>query len=174
MVIWKSWIQYWRIFNKNPCFSHCTARQKSLYSAEFSGTEERCDFVSKLTIKKEAYHIIYWQLILTVGLALVLFLLQGRQSGLSALLGGLAYWLPTLLFVWCIFTRAAVRAAKQFLTLFIAGEGVKLLLSAGLFVLVVTYLPVNAVSVLLGFIGAVVAFWMASMVLLTRHEGVRQ
>ena len=124
-----------------------------------------------LAIKKEAYQIIYWQLILIVGLALVLFLLQGMKSGLSALLGGLAYWLPTLLFVWRVFARATVRAAKQFLISFIAGEGIKLLLSAGLFVLIVKNMPVDLLSVLAGFIGAVVAFWVASMVLLTRHEG---
>ena len=83
-----------------------------------------------LTIKKEAYQIIYWQLILIMGLALVLFLLQGVRSGLSTLAGGLAYWLPTLLFVWRVFTRAGAQAAKQFLMLFVAGEGVKLMLSA--------------------------------------------
>lgn len=128
-----------------------------------------------LTIKKEAYRIIYWQLFLVMGLALVLLLLQGVQSGFSVLLGGLAYWLPTLLFVWRVFARATVRAAKQFLVLFVAGEGIKLLLSAVLFVLVVKYLPVNLLSVLMGFIGAVVSFWIASMFLLTRrHEGANQ
>src|SRR5262249_39249912 len=125
-----------------------------------------------LTIKKEAYRIIYWQLILIMGLALVLFLLQGIQSGFSALLGGMAYWLPTLLFVWRVFAKTTAKAAKQFLLLFVAGEGVKLLLSAILFVLIVKYLPIHVLSVLIGFVGAVVSFWIASMLLLTKHEGV--
>ncbi len=127
----------------------------------------------ELTIKKEAYRIIYWQLILIMGLAFVLFLLQGIHSAISAILGGLAYWLPTLLFVWRVFARVTTRTAKQFLMLFIAGEGVKLLLSAILFVLVVKYIPVDTLSVLIGFVGAIVSFWIASLVLLTKHEGVR-
>jgi len=84
------------------------------------------------------------------------------------LLGGLAYWLPTLLFVWRIFARATARAAKQFLILFMAGESIKLLLSALLFVFIVTHLPVNTVSVLIGFVGAVVSFWIASLFCLTK------
>jgi ATP synthase protein I len=129
--------------------------------------------VPKLTIKKQAYQIIYWQLILIMGLAVTLFLLQGIRSGVSTLLGGLAYWLPTLLFVWRVFARTTARAAKQFLISFVAGEGIKLFLSAVLFVLIVKNMPVNVVSVLVGFVGAVVSFWVASMILLTRHEGVR-
>lgn len=128
----------------------------------------------RLTVKKEAYQIIYWQLILIVGFAVVLFLLQNMKSGVSALLGGLAYWLPTLLFVWRVFTRTTARAAKQFLVAFIAGEGIKLLLSATLFVLIVKNMPVNVLSVLAGFVCAVIAFWVASLVLLARHEGVSQ
>ncbi len=127
-----------------------------------------------MTIKKEAYRIIYWQLILIVGLALVLFLLRGIQSGISAMLGGLAYWLPTLFFVWRVFARTTARAAKQFLVAFIAGEGVKLLLSAVLFVLIVKNLPVSILSVLAGFVGAVVSFWVASLFFLARHEGVTE
>ncbi len=128
----------------------------------------------RLTVKKEVYQIIYWQLILIMGLALVLFLLQGIQSGISALLGGLAYWLPTLLFVWRVFARTTARAAKQFLLLFVAGEGIKLVLSAVLFVLVVKYAPVKLMPVLIGFIGAVVSFWIASVFCLGKDEGASQ
>ncbi len=125
-----------------------------------------------LTANKEAFRILYWQLLLIMGLAVVLFLLQGTRSGLSTLLGGLAYWLPTLAFVWRVFARATARAAKQFLVLFIAGEMFKLVLSAILFICIVKYLPVNLLSVLIGFIGAIIAFWIASLLLLGRHEEV--
>lgn len=127
--------------------------------------------MSGLAIKKEVYRIIYWQLILIVGLALILFFIQGIQSSLSVLLGGLAYWLPTLLFVWCVFLRTRVRYAKQFLVSFVAGESIKLLLSATLFVLIIQHFPVHILSVLIGFVGAIVSFWIASLFLLTRQEG---
>ena len=130
--------------------------------------------MSGLAINKEAYRIVYWQLILVAGLAVLLFLLQGLRSGLSALLGGLAYWLPTFLFVWRVFARTSPRAAKQFLLLFIMGETAKLLLSAVLFLLILKFLPVNFLSVLIGFVGAIMAFWVSSLFLFARSEGVRQ
>ncbi len=125
-----------------------------------------------LSSKKEAYQIIFWQLLMIICLAFVLFLFGGLKSGLSTLLGGLAYWFPTLLFVWRVFNREGARAARRFLLLFVAGESIKLLLSGILFVLILKYLPVNLLSVLIGFVGAVIAFWIASMIMLA--EGVNE
>lgn len=125
-------------------------------------------------IKTQAYQIVFWQLMIIMGLAVVLFLLRGMQNGFSALMGGLAYWLPTCAFVWRIFARANVRAAKQFVIAFFAGEAAKLLISAILFLLIVKYLPVNTLSVLIGFIGAIVAFWIASFTFLSQNQGVSQ
>lgn len=105
-----------------------------------------------------------------MGLAAV-FLLRGKQNGASVLLGGLAYWLPTLLFVWRVFSRANLKAVKQFVILFFLGEGAKLFLSAVLFVLIVKYLPVTVSHTLIGYVGAIVAFWVASFVFLSRHPG---
>ena len=118
---------------------------------------------------KEAYRLILWQLVLIAGLALVLFLLQGIRSGLSTFVGGLAYWLPTLLFVWRVFARTGAQAARQFLFAFGIGEVIKIFLSAVLFVLAVKYLPVDTISVLIGFVGAVISFWIASIILLARQ-----
>lgn len=123
------------------------------------------------SIKTQAYKIVYWQLMIIMGLAVVLFLLRGMQNGLEALLGGLAYWLPTLAFVWRVFAKASVRGAKQFMVMFFLGEGAKLLLSAVLFLLIVKYLPVTVLPVLMGYIGAIVAFWVASIFFLTRNQG---
>lgn len=123
-----------------------------------------------MTGKKQAFSIIFWQLFLIVALAVVIFLFQGARSGLSTLSGGLAYWLPTLLFVWKVFSHTGARAAKQFLIAFGVGEIVKIFLSAMLFVLVVKYLPVITLSVLIGFVGAVISFWIASIILLARQE----
>lgn len=127
-----------------------------------------------IEVKKEIYRIIYLQLLLILGLALILFLLQGIRSGLSTAIGGLAYWLPTMFFVRRVFGNASVRMAKQFVLAFFAGEATKLLLSAVLFVLIVKYLPVKALSVLIGYIGAIFAFWIAAIVYLSRQEGASQ
>lgn len=109
-----------------------------------------------------------------MGLALIMLLLQGIRSGLSTVAGGFAYWLPTLIFVRRIAGKASAQAAKQFVLMFFAGETVKLLTSAILFVLVMKYLPVTSLSVLIGYIGAIVAFWVASVFYLSRQEGASE
>lgn len=74
-------------------------------------------------IKNQAFQIIFWQLMIIMGLAVVLFLLRGIQNGVSTLLGGLAYWLPTYAFVWPVFSKASMRAAKQFVIAFFCRRG---------------------------------------------------
>jgi ATP synthase protein I len=129
-------------------------------------------FVPSLAINKEVYRIIFVQLAIIFGLAAVLLLFKGLQGGFSALMGGLAYWIPTFVFVVRIFGRATVRGAKRFMVEFVTGEAIKLFLSGIFFVLIVKYLPVDMLSVLIGFIGAVVAFWISSMSLLANDQEV--
>lgn len=123
-------------------------------------------------IKTQAYKIVFWQLMIIMGLAVLLFILRGLQGGLSTLLGGLAYWVPTFLFIWRVFARASARAVNQFVIVFFTGETVKLFLSAALFVVIVKYLPVSIGSLLIGYIGAIVAFWIASVIFLSRQQEV--
>ena len=124
------------------------------------------------SLKTQAFYLMFWQLLVIAGLAVILFLIQGMQGAFSALLGGLAYWLPTALFAWRIFAHASARMAQKFVMAFIAGEMVKLFLSAFLFLLMAKYLPVNVLSMLIGFIGAIIAFWIVCGFSLSRVNGV--
>lgn len=122
------------------------------------------------SIKKEAYKLIFWQLSVIVGLALVLFLLQGLRNSLSALLGGLAYCLPNFVFVWRVFARTSAREAQRFVIAFFAGEATKLILSAALFLFIVKFLPVHFAPVLGGYVAAIVAFWVVASVHLSKQS----
>lgn len=119
---------------------------------------------------KTAFKILLWQLLLITGLSIIMGFVKGMQSGWSTFLGGLAYWVPAFLFVWRVFAKPFARAARQFLVKFIAGEVVKLFLSGVLFLLIVNFLPVQSLSVMIGFVGAVVAFWVSSMLLIVDQE----
>jgi len=120
------------------------------------------------SIKNEAYRIVLGQFAVMIGLAFIVFILKGTHNGLSALLGGCAYVLPNLLFVWRVFRYASLRQIEKFMAAFFFGETMKLLLSAILFVLIVKYLSVQVVWTLVGYIGAIVAFWVASYVCLSK------
>lgn len=112
-------------------------------------------------VQNQAYRIVYLQLAGVFVIALFALVLRGKTSGFSALLGGLAYGLPNLGFVWRVFRYAGAQQMVQFLAAFLAGEMIKLFLSAIFVLVIVNYLPVSLLSVLVGFIGAIVSFWIA-------------
>lgn len=122
-------------------------------------------------IQHEAYQIVVWQLICATGIACLILIIGGINSGFSALAGGMAYVLPNFIFVWRVFRYSSTREANLFVTAFFLGEMIKLLLSAGLFLLIVKYLPVSLLSVLIGFIGAIVSFWIVCMRHFSRQKG---
>lgn len=117
--------------------------------------------------------IVFWQLMVIIMLAVIIFLLQGMQKGISALLGGLTYWLPTLIFVWRVTKHAGAHAATRFIVAFFTWETVKLFLSGALFILVIKYLPAELLYALTGFVGAVVAFWVVSVISLFKNQGAK-
>lgn len=105
-----------------------------------------------------------------LGLALVIALFQGLQRGCSAFIGGMTYWLPTLFFLWRVSAYAGARAAMRFMAAFFTGEIAKIFLSAVLFLLAVKYLPIHIVYGVVGLIGAIIAFWVASVTSLLKSE----
>lgn len=123
------------------------------------------------SVKNNAYKLVYWQIIMVMMLALILFLLQGMKSGISALLGGLAYALPNFVFVWRVFAYASARLAQKFVIAFFAGEAFKLIISGILFILAVKFLPVTVLPLLIGYIGAILAFWASSFYFISQQQG---
>ena len=110
--------------------------------------------------------MILYQLIAIMGLALIIFLLQGIKNSLSTLLGGLVYWLPTCLFVLRISSHSHARAAMRFFVTFLTGEAVKLLLCGVLFLFVVKYCHADLFYALIGLFGAIIAYWISSVICL--------
>ena len=114
-------------------------------------------------IQYQAYRLVFFQLGGVLVLALIALIWQGRLSGFSVLLGGMAYGLPNLIFVWRVFRFARVQQFMRFMAAFFIGETIKLISSAILFLCVVKYLSVSLLSSLIGFIGAIVIFWIVCL-----------
>jgi ATP synthase protein I len=117
----------------------------------------------KNIVQNQAYAIVFWQLACVILLAFTGFLLHGTNTGLSLLAGGMAYGLANLIFVWRVFRYVGAQQMTQFAAAFMLGEMGKLILSGILFILIVKYLPVSLLSVLVGFVGAIVSFWLVCM-----------
>lgn len=114
-------------------------------------------------VQQQAYKIVYWQLAGVFALALVTLPIGGQVAAYSVLAGGLCYGMPNLIFVWRVFRYSRAQQMNQFMAAFFVGEMLKLLFSGILFLLVVKYLPVSLLSVLIGFAGAIVLFWIVCM-----------
>jgi len=117
-------------------------------------------------VTNAVYRIIFYQLMIIAGFTLILFILKGMQSGLSALAGGLAYWLPTFIFTRGVAACAGTRVGARFMVAFFGGEAVKLVLSGALFLFAVKYFPIQVVYAVVGLVMAIIAFWVASGVCL--------
>ena len=115
----------------------------------------------KNIIQHQAYQLVLLQLFGVVILSACALIKVNLFTAQSILLGGLAYILPNLLFVWRVFRHTGANQMAKFMAAFFVGEMTKLFLSAILVLMIVKYLPVSLLSVLIGFIGAIVAFWIA-------------
>lgn len=113
-------------------------------------------------VRAKAYRIVFWQFLGVLLLSFGALLIKGSHQGFSALCGGIAYVLPNLIFVWLVFRYARPTQMTQFMVAFMLGEAFKLILSGILFLIIVKTLPVSLLSVALGFIGAIVSFWIVS------------
>jgi len=105
-----------------------------------------------------------------MGLALLILILQGIHKGWSTLLGGSSYFIPTSLFMLRLTRYAGARASIRFVMAFFSGEVLKLGLCGILFVGAVRYASINEVYGMIGLIGAIVAFWIGSIISLSQQE----
>lgn len=114
-------------------------------------------------VQNRAYQIVGWQLVGVLLIGLLAFIISGEKIGWGVLAGGLAYGLPNLVFVWRVFRYAGAQQMNRFVTAFIFGELIKLLFSGFLFILVVKTWTFSLLSVLVGFAGAILSFWVVCM-----------
>jgi ATP synthase protein I len=176
-----NWIVCWNISNNRKERGQCSTpfleknalhpSQKLIILGQIFPKSNKHMTRLGISVRKQLYKILFWQLVMILGLAVVITLLLGKHKGISIILGGLACWLPTLVFLWRVSAYVGARAAMRFMVAFFVGEMVKLFLSGVLFVLAVKYLSIDVLYGLIGLIGAIVAFWIASITPLLSFGG---
>jgi ATP synthase protein I len=87
-------------------------------------------------------------------------LVVGWQQAKSALLGGMAAFIPNLYFAWRI-NRSSGLEAKKIVRSFYAGESAKLLLTAAIFAIVLQMPKIEVLTLFLGYIAVLSVFWFA-------------
>ena len=109
---------------------------------------------------------VYLQIVITIAAAVAAGLIVGLQGAVSAAAGGLAYALPSLLFVWRL-KIGAKRPGLASPATFFVGEFVKIALTVVLLLLTVkTYAELHWPSFLIGLglalQAGLLAFWKKS------------
>ncbi len=110
-------------------------------------------------MQREALKIVFWQLLLILGISALFFIAKGLDKSFSVFLGGSAYLLPHLIFAWGIFAYSGAFSSERFILGFFLSEFIKLVLSAILFILIVKYLPSIPAFVMMGYVLAIFSFW---------------
>lgn len=127
----------------------------------------------KKIIQNQAYKIVFYQLLGVALLTLMILPIRGPIDSFSVFMGGMAYGLPNLFFVWRVFRFAGAQEIGPFMLAFFWGETLKLILSGILFLVIVKTLPVSLLFVLVGFVSAIVSFWIACMWLFSKQPEQR-
>jgi ATP synthase protein I len=96
-------------------------------------------------------------IIMAVGLG---FAVGEWQKALSSVFGGLVAFIPNLYFALRI-TGSAGQEARKILQSFYTGEAVKLVLTAGLFMLIFQIPNIEILPMLAGYTTALSVFWFA-------------
>lgn len=110
------------------------------------------------------FRFIYAQIIVTLVIFALLWMKFGWHAAYSAAIAGAICVLTNMYFAWRVFKHKGARAAKKFVTAFIAGELTKLFLQGLLFVLALKYLMIDFKPFLLVYIVNLIIFWFAPFI----------
>jgi len=116
-----------------------------------------------LYVGKRIFALIFWQSMVVILVAGILGLLGFSKVAYSLLLGSLTCIIPTSCFALKFFTQAGARAAQQIVRSFYRAELLKWALTAGMFALVFSFIPVEPVSFFISFIGTQTLFWFVPL-----------
>lgn len=106
--------------------------------------------------KYKKYLLILLQFLLLAVIALIAAFINGWIGFKSVLLGGVAWIIPTVYFMWRLH-RKTLYNSQEMLGYFLLSEVVKLFLSFGIIVLVLSLCTVNRISFLIGYITMILA-----------------
>ena len=119
-----------------------------------------------VTGKQLARRLLRVQILATLLTALLFLVVKDSFSALAAIVGGLISVVPNMVFAAFAFAYAGARSSQQLVRSFFAGEGLKIILTAGLFAAVLSLLALPLAPLFSGFVAALAMQWLAPILLL--------
>ena len=111
------------------------------------------------------------QLAIGITIPVAVLIVFDMHAALSALLGSLVAFLPSLLFAEKLFRHQGARAAKQIVKNFYAGEFIKIASTMLLFSLVFLFCEVVPLAFFLTYIAMLMTHWFAPLIIDNKQNG---
>ncbi|MDX1705792.1 ATP synthase subunit I [Pseudidiomarina sp.] len=99
-------------------------------------------------------------------MACVFSLLNSYEYFWGVVGGGMAVMIPTALFAWRAFAVGGARAAQQVVSNFFAGEGIKIVLTIALLVILLVFTTLPLSAVVSGYIAMLLVQWLLPILFL--------
>lgn len=112
-------------------------------------------------LRRAAYRLSGWQLVITAMVVTGAAWIAGSAAALSALVGGAIGTVTGLYQAVRLFRTDASQHPESFMGAVYAGEAVKILLTAALFVFAIKALRAEFLPLILGYIATLVVYWAA-------------
>ena len=106
-----------------------------------------------------ARKVLFYQSLIAIVLAFILFLLLGKYSGISALYGGLICVIPGMVFAFLAFRYAGASQNKVVVRSFNKGSKLKFIITIVLFVMVYKLPNLQPLPLLISYIVTLMAQW---------------
>ena len=110
------------------------------------------------------------QLITTLILAVLCLLFLNVNAGVSAAFGGLVCVIPNVYFAKKLFKHQGARAVRQIVTSFYVGEALKIILTMGLFTIILVLLRINPPVFFGSYITVLMTHWFAPWIISNKHD----
>ncbi len=115
------------------------------------------------SLKSQANKIVLAQSTIVLLMAIVFFLTSGHRAALAVMAGGLVHILPGYFYAARLFSNVSPHAIMRIMVVFYVGEVLKLIVSVGLFIVLLTVFKFPVLPYFLGYLVAALAFCVAPM-----------
>lgn len=124
------------------------------------------------SLKHQANKIVLVQLVLVALLAVVFLMINNSRAALAVLAGGLVYILPGYFYAARLFSNVSPHAIVRIMFVFYLGEVLKLIISIGLFIVLLNIFAFPLLPYFLGYLLAALSFCVAPIWLMNETNKV--
>lgn len=122
------------------------------------------------SLKQQVNKMVLVQSVIVLLLAFVFFLISGHRAALAVLCGGVVNILPGYFYAARLFSNVSPHAIMRIMFIFYVGEVLKLVISVGLFIILLTIFKFPLLPYFLGYLVAALSFCVAPLCLISKTD----